>query len=136
MDPTSLTPVTGAPYSGIRTVQIQQALPGGNQIARNAQSKVYRDSQGRTRTERTITPPRLIRQATLYRSHNWRSGRWLSLFAEFVKYDRDRTPLSHPRSAMTGGLSTPIQGRRNRGQTTTVSLRTQTVNGVFGHRRR
>jgi len=53
----SKTPVTGAPYSALQTVQTQQLLANGNQISHSEQSKVYRDSQGRTRTERTITPP-------------------------------------------------------------------------------
>src|SRR6201999_3630818 len=53
----SRTPVTGAPYSATKTVMSQHVLSNGNQITRNEQSKVYRDGQGRTRTERTITPP-------------------------------------------------------------------------------
>src|SRR5689334_862027 len=53
----SRAPVKGAPYSAIQTVQSQHVLSNGNRITRNEQMKVYRDSQGRTRTERTITPP-------------------------------------------------------------------------------
>jgi hypothetical protein len=53
----SRTPVTGAPYSATRTTQIQRVLSDGNQVSRTEQSKVYRDAQGRTRSERTITPP-------------------------------------------------------------------------------
>jgi hypothetical protein len=48
--------VTGAPYSATETLQSQQALSNGNQIARTSQSNVYRDSSGRVRTEVTITP--------------------------------------------------------------------------------
>jgi len=51
MGPGSRTPVTGAPYSAIQTTESQQALADGNQIARQEQSKVYRDSQGRVRIE-------------------------------------------------------------------------------------
>ena len=47
--------VTGAPYSGIQTTQIQQTLPDGNQIQKTEQTKVYRDSEGRVRSETTIT---------------------------------------------------------------------------------
>ncbi|HZT38679.1 MAG TPA: hypothetical protein VFA28_12325 [Bryobacteraceae bacterium] len=50
-------PVTGAPYSALETTQMVRALSGGNQIQRQDQSKVYRDSQGRVRTEHTFTPP-------------------------------------------------------------------------------
>jgi hypothetical protein len=49
--------VTGAPYSAVRTLQFQQTLAGGNVITRTEQETVYRDSQGRVRTERTVTPP-------------------------------------------------------------------------------
>jgi hypothetical protein len=52
MGPGSRTPVTGAPYSAIQTTESQQVLADGNQIARQDQAKVYRDSQGRVRTER------------------------------------------------------------------------------------
>lgn len=51
------TPVTGAPYSGTVTMSSVQTLATGNQITRNQQEKVYRDSQGRVRTEITMTPP-------------------------------------------------------------------------------
>ena len=49
--------VTGAPYSAVESVQEQQTLSGGNVIERQNQSKVYRDSQGRVRIERTMQPP-------------------------------------------------------------------------------
>jgi hypothetical protein len=55
--PGSRTPVTGAPYSATETLQRQQNLANGNQISKKEQSNVYRDSQGRIRTEETITPP-------------------------------------------------------------------------------
>ena len=48
---------TGAPYSGVETMSVQQTLAGGNQIQRSSESKVYRDSQGRVRVEHTFTPP-------------------------------------------------------------------------------
>lgn len=54
--PASRTPVTGAPYSALQTTQFQQTLTGGNQISRQEQTKVYRDKDGRVRTERTFTP--------------------------------------------------------------------------------
>src|SRR5580658_141024 len=54
--PGSRTVVTGAPYSAVETVQRQQTLANGNQISTKGQSTVYRDSQGRIRTEETITP--------------------------------------------------------------------------------
>jgi hypothetical protein len=54
--PGSRTPVTGAPYSATETLQRVQNLANGNQISTKQQSTVSRDSQGRVRTEETITP--------------------------------------------------------------------------------
>lgn len=48
--------VTGAPYSAVEVVQQQETLADGNSIVHKRQSNVYRDSQGRVRTEETITP--------------------------------------------------------------------------------
>jgi hypothetical protein len=48
--------VTGAPYSALEVVQSQETLSDGNVIQRKRQTNVYRDSQGRVRTEETITP--------------------------------------------------------------------------------
>jgi len=47
-------PVAGAPYSAVEVTQTTQALPNGNVISRTTQSTVYRDSQGRVRTETTL----------------------------------------------------------------------------------
>jgi hypothetical protein len=49
--------ITGAPYSATETVTRLQTLPNGNSISEKRQTLVYRDSQGRVRTEETITPP-------------------------------------------------------------------------------
>jgi hypothetical protein len=55
--PGSRTPVKGAPYSATETLQRLQSLANGNQISTKEQSNVYRDREGRIRTEETITPP-------------------------------------------------------------------------------
>jgi hypothetical protein len=49
--------VTGAPYSGVEVHTFQETLGDGNVINRTKQTALYRDSQGRTRTETTVTPP-------------------------------------------------------------------------------
>lgn len=50
--------VTGAPYSAEEVNEHTQTLADGTNITQtNVQSKLYRDSEGRTRTERTISPP-------------------------------------------------------------------------------
>jgi hypothetical protein len=49
--------VTGAPYSGTEVTTTTQVLAGGNTIQSQHQSTVYRDSQGRMRTDTTVTHP-------------------------------------------------------------------------------
>jgi hypothetical protein len=53
--PGSRSVVTGAPYSAVEVIQRQQALANGNMISTKEQSNVYRDAQGRIRTEETVT---------------------------------------------------------------------------------
>ncbi len=48
--------VTGAPYSAVEVRQFQERLGDGNTINRTAQTTLYRDNAGRTRTEVTVTP--------------------------------------------------------------------------------
>ncbi len=48
--------VTGAPFSATEVRTFQERLGDGNLISRTSQVNHYRDSQGRTRTEETITP--------------------------------------------------------------------------------
>lgn len=48
------TVVTGAPYSAQEVTEETQTLANGNVISRKSQANVYRDSSGRTRTERTV----------------------------------------------------------------------------------
>src|SRR5215510_9861478 len=46
--------VRGAPYSAAATTETIQTLSDGNQIIRKNESKLYRDSDGRARTEQTL----------------------------------------------------------------------------------
>jgi hypothetical protein len=46
--------VKGAPYSATATTETIQTLSDGNQIVRKNESKLYRDSEGRTRIEQTL----------------------------------------------------------------------------------
>lgn len=62
--------VTGAPYSAVQTTETIQTLSDGNRIDRKNSANLYRDSEGRVRSERTLrmigpwaasgTPPTLI----------------------------------------------------------------------------
>ena len=54
------TPVVGAPYSAQRiTEHVQVGADGTRFTQNNMQEKLYRDSQGRTRSERTLGPDNL-----------------------------------------------------------------------------
>ena len=46
--------VTGAPYSAQAVTQFNQVLADGNHIQRTSTASMVRDSQGRTRTERSV----------------------------------------------------------------------------------
>jgi hypothetical protein len=50
-------PVTGAPFSATRTETHQETLADGNLIQQTRTEKVYRDVDGRMRTESTMTTP-------------------------------------------------------------------------------
>jgi hypothetical protein len=47
--------VAGAPYSAVAITETRQTLADGNTISRKVQANVFRDSQGRTRRETTLT---------------------------------------------------------------------------------
>ncbi|MGA3024503.1 MAG: hypothetical protein ABSF98_07025 [Bryobacteraceae bacterium] len=49
--PAGRTPVTGAPYSAVEVRVYAQTLANGNRIQRQEQTSIWRDSQGRVRTE-------------------------------------------------------------------------------------
>lgn len=48
--------VKGAPYSAEVINEFAQVLADGNRITRRTSSNIYRDSQGRTRSEQRVTP--------------------------------------------------------------------------------
>jgi hypothetical protein len=47
--------VTGAPFSGVAVTESTQTLADGNHITRKTQSNVFRDTQGRSRKEVTLS---------------------------------------------------------------------------------
>jgi hypothetical protein len=122
--------VTGAPYSGTETTSTVQTLASGNTITHQNINQVYRDSQGRTRIETTITPPA-------------DSGR--SPFTEIVINDvvggyryrlnssnmtAFQTPLPRPRTPSTTNMAPHTRPERPGVTSTTSDLGTQSVNGI------
>jgi len=126
--PGSRTPVTGAPYSATETVQRQQTLANGNQISTKGQSTVYRDSQGRIRTEETITPA----------ASSGRAARTMVTIFDPVAGSRsvlDSSTMTARQSALPGfrgrdGGNAARPAPPARPNVTTASLGTAVVNGV------
>jgi hypothetical protein len=126
--PGSRTPVTGAPYSATETVQRQQTLANGNQISTKGQSTVYRDSQGRIRTEETITPA----------ASSGRPARTMVTIFDPVggnRYVLDSSTMTARQSALPnfqgrdgGNAARPAPPARP--NVTTASLGTAVINGV------
>jgi hypothetical protein len=123
------TPVTGAPYSGVETTEVQRKLDDGNQIARESQTKVYRDGQGRVRMERTGARP------------NGQERSFITIFDPVAGYSYVLNPQtkramkralpSGDRPKMGAGMGRgmgPGAGKGNNAQT--EDLGTQTINGL------
>jgi hypothetical protein len=121
------TPVTGVPYSGVETTQVQRKLDDGNQIARQDETKVYRDGQGRVRMEHTGTQPGSNQQARTF----------ITIFDPVAGYSYVLNPQT--KKAMKRPLPTgerqgagPGMGRgpRKDAKVQTEDLGTQTINGL------
>lgn len=123
MGPALRAPITGAPYSGVQTVQMEQSLPTGNKIERKNVTKVFRDGQGRVRMEHTFTGP---------------AGQTRTQIGIFdpvagVHYMLDpsnKTGVKMPLPAHDAG-TTAVAPRPHNSQAQTTDLGTQTVNGVL-----
>jgi hypothetical protein len=130
--PGSRRPVTGAPYSGVQSTQSQQTLADGNQIARQEESKVYRDTQGRVRIEHSM-------HRSL--SANGQTPRTvITIFDPVAGYSymldpaamtAVKTPLAAPDSATPGAHSPHGRGPgANGAQIQKEDLGTQTISGL------
>jgi hypothetical protein len=124
------TPVTGAPYSAVETVQFQQTLPGGNQIQRQEESRVFRDSQGRVRTERTVSAPAATGQTpeTVITIYDPVAGYFYRLDPQTKT--AFQTPVRVPGPSQPGGSTPPFRNGPNGGNVQIENLGAQTVNGI------
>lgn len=123
--PASRTPVTGAPYSAVETTQFEQTLAGGNQISRQEDVKVFRDSQGRVRTERTFTRQGSTMSRTMISIFDPVAG--YSYLLDPSKSTAVKISLPPSHAAQMGRQRSP---RANAAARQTDNLGTQTVNGV------
>jgi len=125
--PGSRTVVTGAPYSATETVQRQQTLANGNQISTTGQSTVYRDSQGRIRTEETHTPSPASGKA---------ARTMVTIFDPVAsyRYALDSSTMTAHQSPLPRSVSRTSSSSRPappaRPDVTTTSLGTAVINGV------
>lgn len=123
MEPFSRTTVAGAPYSAVQTVHTEQILTDGNQIVRDQSTKVYRDSQGRVRMERTFTPEGGTARTTVA-IFDPVSGSSFVLDPEKMTAVKSAVPNRRPDWA-NRRTSHPNNQQRQK-----VSLGTQTMNGL------
>jgi hypothetical protein len=136
--------VAGAPYSAVEVTTMQQVLAGGNTIQTQRQSNVYRDSQGRVRTETAAgrpAPSGAKTANTFITIHDPVAG----VMRRVDTQNRVVTEIPiRAGSARTGATPGPhAMAGRGRGaqrpadpNVTTEDLGQQTVNGVVatGHR--
>jgi hypothetical protein len=134
--------VTGAPYSATEITTTQQVLANGNVIQNQRQTNFYRDSQGRVRTEVTITPRTGNRQGT---APTQTSKTIISIHDPVAGVNRqidDTNKVVHETSVrpqFRGGAANTNPVNRRNGQrpadpnVATVDLGIQTVNGVAAH---
>jgi hypothetical protein len=121
--------VTGAPYSATEVLTEQQTLANGNNISNKWQSNVYRDNQGRTRTEETVTPP----------ASSGKSAYTIVTIFDPVaglRYVLDSSTMTARQSPVPRLPGTPAgtpppnrPARTGRPDTTTTDLGTSTING-------
>lgn len=118
-------PVSGAPFSGVQTVEIQRTLADGNTIQVQQQAKVYRDSQGRVRIESTFNSPSGQTQPSV------------SIFDPIAGYEARLDPqtssaVKHPLPTATphgNGAPPPPDGPIG-SQSQTQDLGSDTINGL------
>jgi len=125
----SATPVTGAPYSATETSTSQQTLANGNQISQTRTSQVARDSQGRTYSSTTVTPPassgkQPFTEITIVDPVAGYRYMLNSSNMTAIQIALPKPPLG------SGGTTTTPPTRTGGDQVTTTDLGTQTVNGV------
>lgn len=120
--------VTGAPYSGIQTTDAVQTLGDGTKITHNDSTKVYRDSQGRVRSENTMTPPAgsNAQTRTMITIFDPVAGTISHIDPQAMTVDKSTIP--------TGGGTRPAPPTPPAGSTQpsvqTVDLGSKTINGL------
>ncbi len=141
--------VTGAPYSAVEVHQFQEQLADGNTINRTSQITLYRDTNGRTRTEVTVTPPSGSGKQpfTMVTISDHVAGKQYILDSSTMTFHTNRIPVANAvagnrsgrggnaqaRTApSTSGSATPaVRQGRGGAQITRAALGSQMKNGAL-----
>jgi hypothetical protein len=121
--------VKGAPYSADISAEITQTLPDGNKIHQITSERAYRDSEGRTRRETSlsgvgITPPKGGAQLAFIDD----SVGGMSYVLDLGKRTATKTPLRQPPA--NGPANRPARTRPADPNRKIESLGRQTIAGV------
>jgi hypothetical protein len=128
--------VTGAPYSAVEVLTIQEKFADGNSVNTNTSTPRARDGEGRTYVNETVTPPASAGKAPYSRITitDPVAGYRYDLNSSTMIAVQSRMPKAPPASTSTTIPSAPTlpstTTRPNGATVTTVSLGTSTVNGV------
>jgi hypothetical protein len=128
--------VTGAPYSAVAITETRQTLADGNTISRKVQANVFRDSQGRTRRETTLTGvgPLAATGAsrTFVRIYDPVAGTAFVLHQDTKVAEKLRLPPGerrHP-ADLQGKLNARMQAEITKGNLKKEDLGVQPINGI------
>jgi len=128
--------VKGAPYSADLVTETTQTLPDGNRIHQTATAHVYRDSEGRTRREPSLTSlnslaPNSHLPAVIF-INDPVAGVNYALSSRDHTATRSSGPRPGGRSTQARSAEAPPPGGRNRfsGNMKTESLGRQTMEGI------
>jgi hypothetical protein len=128
--------VTGAPYSAVAVTETQQTLTDGNTISRKVQANVFRDGQGRTRRETTLTGvgPLAATGAsrTFVRIYDPVAGTAFVLHQDTKVAEKLRVPPGGRKSPanLQGKFNARMQEEIANGSLKKEDLGVQTINGI------
>lgn len=129
--------VTGAPFSASFSNETKQVLADGNQIVQKTTGTFARDSQGRTRREMTLPALGPWASSGQAAPHvvmlNDPVANTQYLLQPDRKIARKMQPFQHGKRGPSGAEAAPMtrfRGEPDQSNVTTMSLGTQTINGV------
>jgi hypothetical protein len=129
--------VTGAPFSASFSTETKQVLADGNQIQRSNTGTLARDSQGRTRRDMTLTGLGLLAGSNQAASHVVMINDPVAGAQYVLEVDRKTARKMQLRAGEKPGRGAEdvpgatFRNRAGQNRATTVSLGTQTINGVL-----